>query len=148
VSAIGTPTLPEGTAVTLTAPSPSPTTARSPLAARAAAGLLVLLATTSTFGLVMFGFVWSDEPFGAGLVFTAFMLATAVTAVAAVPSLLRGEVLGWALTFGWGCCYTYWSVYKVFGEREFESTGFLLAGCGVVALLASRPARVHAGIAR
>ena len=132
--------------MTLTAPPPS--SVRSPLAARAAAALLVLLATTSTFGLVMFGFVWSDEPFGAGLVFTAFMLATALTAVAAVPSLLRGEILGWAVTFGWACCYTYWSVYKVFGEREFESAGFLLAGCGVVALLTTRTARVHAGIAR
>ena len=133
--------------MTVTAP-PSAPPVRSPLAARAAAALLVLLATSSTLGLVMFGFVWNDEPFGAGLVFAAFMLATAVTAVAAVPSLLRGEVLGWAVTFGWGCCYTYWSVYKVFGEREFESAGFLLAGCGVVALLATRSARIHAGIAR
>ena len=134
--------------MTLTAPPSAPPSVRSPLAVRAGAALLVLLATSSTLGLVMHGIVWSDEPFGAGLVFTAFMLATAVTAVAAVPSLLRGEILGWAVTFGWGCCYTYWSVYKVFGEREFESTGFLLAGCGVVALLASRAARVHAGIAR
>ena len=132
----------------LTAPPGPPGTVRSPLTVRAAAALLVLLATASTFGTVMFGFVWDDEPFGAGLVFVAFMLATAVTAIAAVPSLLRGEALGWAVNFGWACCYTYWSVYKVFGEREFESTGFLLAGCGVVALLASRTARVHAGIAR
>ena len=134
--------------MTPTAPPAAPSSVRSPLAVRAGAALLVLLATSSTLGLVMFGFVWNDEPFGAGLVFAAFMLATAVTAVAAVPSLLRGELLGWAVTFGWGCCYTYWSVYKVFGEREFESTGFLLAGCGVVALLATRAARVHAGIAR
>jgi hypothetical protein len=134
--------------VTLTAPPSAPSSVRSPLAARAAAALLVLLAASSTFGLVMFGFVWNDEPFSAGLVFVAFMLATAVTAIAAVPSLLRGEALGWAVTFGWACCYTYWSVYKVFGEREFESTGFLLAGCGIVALLATRSARVHAGIAR
>ena len=134
--------------MTLTAPPSAPSSVRSPLAVRAGAALLILLAASSTAGLVLFSSVWSDEPFGAGLVFTAFMLATAVTAIAAVPSLLRGEVLGWALAFGWGCCYTYWSVYKVFGEREFESAGFLLAGCGVVALLATRAARVHAGIAR
>ena len=134
--------------MTATAPPSTPSSLGSPPVVRAAAALLVLLASTSTLGLVLFGFVWEDEPFGAGLVFVAFMLATAVTAVAAVPSLLRGEALGWAVTLGWGCCYTYWSVYKVFGERELESTGFLLAGCGVVALLATRTARVHAGIAR
>jgi Cys-tRNA synthase (O-phospho-L-seryl-tRNA:Cys-tRNA synthase) len=39
-------------------------------------------------------------------------------------------------------------VYKVFSEQEFESLGFLAAGAGVVALLASRPARVHAGVTR
>lgn len=132
--------------MTLTAPSPTRTSA--PLAVRAAAGLLALLATTSTAGLLMFGFVWSDDPFGAGLVFTAFMLVTAVTALAALPALLRGEALGWATTALWATCYTYWSVYKVFGEREFESAGFLAAGCGVVALLASRPARSFAGISR
>jgi hypothetical protein len=121
---------------------------RSPLAVRAAAGLVVLLATASTAGLLLFGVVWSDDPLGPGVVFTAFMLATAVTAVAAVPSLLRGSLIGWAVTGLWGCCYTYWSVYKVFGEQEFESAGFLAAGCGVVALLATRSAREHAGTAR
>ena len=121
---------------------------RSPLAVRAAAGLVVLLAAVSTAGLLLFSVVWSDDPLGPGVVFTAFMLATAVTAVAAVPSLLRGTVTGWAVTGVWGCCYTYWSVYKVFGEQEFESAGFLAAGCGVVALLATRSAREHAGTAR
>lgn len=130
--------------MTLTAPAAT----RSPLAVRAGAALLVLTAAASTVGLVMFGLVWADDPLGPGAVFTAFMLATAVTALAAVPSLLRGSALGWALTLGWGCCYTYWSVYKVFGEGEYESAGFLAAGAGVVALLASRAAREHAGTAR
>ncbi len=130
--------------MTLTAPP----AVRSPLAVRVGAGLLVLLAAASAFGVVMFGFVWNDDPLGAGVVFASFMIATAATAVAAVPSLLRGSALGWALTLGWGSCYTYWSVYKVFSEQEFESLGFLAAGAGVVALLASRPARVHAGVTR
>ena len=126
----------------------TPARVRTPLAVRAAAGLVLVLAAVSTFGLVMFGVVWNEDPLGPGAVFAAFMIATAATAVAAVPSLLRGTVTGWAVTGVWGCCYTYWSVYKVFGEQEFESLGFLAAGCGVVALLATRSARVHAGIAR
>ena len=131
----------------MTVTPPAPTTTRSPLAVRAGAALLALTAVASTFGVVMFGVVWADDPLGAGAVFSAFMLATAVSALAAIPSLLRGSALGWALTFGWGCCYPYWSVYKVFGEEEFESLGFLAAGAGIVALLATRAARRHAGIA-
>lgn len=133
--------------MTVTAPAPS-SVVRAPLTVRAGAALLALTAAASTTGLLLFSFVWSDEPFGAGVVFVAFMLATAATALAALPSLLRGSALGWALAFGWGCCYTYWSVYKVFGEGEFESLGFLAAGAGVVALLATPAARAHAGIAR
>jgi hypothetical protein len=132
--------------VTVTAPAPAST--RSPLAVRAGAALLVLLAAASTLGVVMFGFVLADDPLGAATVFAAFMIVTAMTAVAAVPRLLRGELLGWALTFGWAICYTYWSVYKVFAEEEFESAGFLAAGIGLVALLGRRSARAHAGITR
>ena len=135
--------------MTVTAPPPAaPAAVRSPLAVRLGAALLVLTALASTAGLLVFSFVWSDDPVGADAVFTAFMLATAVTALVAVPALLRGSALGWALTFGWGCCYTYWSVYKVFGEREFESFGFLAAGAGIAALLGARAARAHAGIDR
>ena len=126
----------------------TPARVHTPLAVRTAAGLVLVLTAVSTFGLVMFGVVWNEDPLGPGAVFAAFMIATAATAVAAVPSLLRGTVTGWAVTGVWGCCYTYWSVYKVFGEQEFESLGFLAAGCGVVALLATRSARVHAGIVR
>jgi hypothetical protein len=126
----------------------APRSTRSPLAVRAGAALLALTAAASTIGLLLFGVVWADDPLGPGAVFTAFMLVTAVTAVAAIPALLRGSALGWALTFGWACCYTYWSVYKVFGEEEFESFGFLAAGTGIVALLATRAARAHVGIVR
>jgi hypothetical protein len=132
--------------MTVTAPPRS--TVRIPLAVRAGAVLLGLLLAVSTLGLILHGIVWSEEPFGPGLVFAAFMLATAATAAAAIPSLLHGTALGWALTFGWACCYTYWSVYKVFGEQEWVSLSFLSAGVGVVALLATRTARTHAGIAR
>ena len=132
----------------MTVTAPPRNTVRVPMAVRAGAVLLGLLLAVSTVGLVLHGIVWSDEPFGAGLVFAAFMLATAATAAAAIPSLLRGSALGWALTFGWACCYTYWSVYKVFGEQEWVSLTFLGAGAVVVTLLASRAARTHAGIAR
>jgi hypothetical protein len=121
---------------------------RSPVTVRAGAALLVLLAAASTFGLVMFSFVWGDHGLGVGAVFSVVAVAAAITAVAAVPSLLRGDPLGWAVTFVWSCCYTYWSVYKVFAEGEFESTAFLVAGIVVVALLSTRAARAHAGIAR
>jgi hypothetical protein len=130
--------------VTITAPAPA--TTRSPLSVRAGAALLVLLAAASTFGVVMFGFVWADDPLGAGTVFVAFAIAAAVTAVASVPRLLRGDRLAWSICLLWGCSYTYWSVYKVFAEEEFESVGFLAAGTGVVCLLLTRSAREHVGV--
>ena len=127
---------------------PSRSAVRSPLVVRAAAGLLVLLAAVSTFGLVMFSFVWGDHGVGVGVVFAVVAVAAAVTAVAAVPSLLRGDRAGWAVTFVWSCCYTYWSFYKVFAEEEFESALFLAVAVGLVALLSTRAARAYAGITR
>jgi FtsH-binding integral membrane protein len=132
----------------VTVSAPPSAAVRSPWPVRSAAALLVLLALASTVGVVLFGVIWNDDPIGSGAVFAAFMIATAVTAIAAVPALLRGEATGWAITLLWGCCYAYWSVYKVFAEEEFESLGFLVAAVGVVALLCSRAARTHAGISR
>lgn len=132
----------------MTVSSPPAAAVRSPWLVRTAAVLLVILAAASTSGVVLFSLIWNDDPIGSGAVFAAFMIATAVTAVAAVPALLRGEATGWALTLLWACCYTYWSVYKVFAEAEFESAGFLGVGAAVVALLSSRSARTHAGISR
>ena len=126
----------------------TPTRTRSPLAVRAAALLLVPLVLVSTTGLVLFTFVWGDGPLGAGAVFAAFVLATTASAVAALPGLVRGRLEAWAVVTLWACCYTYWSVYKVFGEREYESAGFLVTGVAIVALLASRSARAHAGVGR
>ncbi|MGA8258202.1 MAG: hypothetical protein WB767_16660 [Nocardioides sp.] len=118
--------------------------ASSPRIVRSAAALLALTALVSTFGTVMFGFVWGDNEIGSGLVFTAFAIATAVTAVAALPSLLRGSSLAWAVTLGWTCSFAYWSVYKAFVEEEVVS-GVLLAAALVVAFLLTRPAaRAHA----
>lgn len=134
--------------MTVTAPSALASSARSPLTVRAGAALLALTALASTVGVVMFGLVWSDDPLGASTVFVAFMIATAVSALAAIPSLLRGSALGWGIALGWGSCYTYWTVYKVFAEEEFESVGFLAAGIGVIALLASRSARAYARVTR
>ena len=123
-------------------------TARPPLAVRAAAALLVPLFLVSTTGLVLFTVVWGEGPVGAGAVFAAFVLATTASAVAALPGLLRGRLEAWAVVTVWSCCYTYWSVYKVFGEREYESAGFLAAGIALVALLTSRSARAHARASR
>ena len=122
--------------------------ARPPLAVRAAALLLVPLALVSTTGLVLFTTVWGEGPIGAGAVFAAFVLATTASAVAALPGLLRGRLEAWAVITTWSCCYTYWSVYKVFGEREYESAGLLATGVVLVALLTSRGARTYAGAAR
>ncbi len=122
--------------------------ARPPLAVRAAAALLVPLALVSTAGLVLFTFIRGTGPVGPGAVFAAFALATTASAVAALPGLLRGRLESWALVTVWSCCYTYWSVYKVFGEREHESVGFLATGIALVVLLTSRSARAHAGATR
>ena len=128
--------------------SSSPSPARPPVAVRAAALLLVPLALVSTTGLVLFTVVWGEGPVGAGAVFAAFVLATTASAVAALPGLMRGRLEAWAVVTVWSCCYTYWSVYKVFGEREYESAGLLAAGIALVALLTSRSARAHAGATR
>jgi hypothetical protein len=114
---------------------------RAPLTVRAACVLLALLVTASTFGLVMFGFVWTDDPFGPGLVFAAVTLAAAATAVASIPSLLRGDRTGWLVVLGWTIAYDYWSVYKVFGLPEYESFPFLVAGLALLALLAAPATR-------
>jgi hypothetical protein len=127
---------------------PTPSPVRPPLAVRAAALLLVPLVLVSTAGLVLFTFVWGEGPLGAGAVFAAFVLATTASAVAALPGMLRGRLEAWAVVTLWSCCYSYWSVYKVFGEREYESAGFLATGIAVVALLTSRSARTYAGAGR
>jgi hypothetical protein len=127
--------------VTISPSSASPTRRRMPLTTKVACGLLVPLAALSAFGAVMFGVVWDDDGLGSGLVFTAVHLALAVTAVAAVPSLLRAERIGWLLTTGWSFAFSYWSVYKVFAEEEFESTPFLVVGLVVLGLLLAPPTR-------
>ena len=119
----------------------SRTDVRLPLTLRVASGLLVLLVAASMFGLVMFGFVWTDDAFGPGAVFAAVSLAAAVTALVAVPSLLRGDRTAWLVVLGWTVAYDYWTVYKVFGLPEFESTPFLVTGLVVLALLAAPATR-------
>jgi hypothetical protein len=114
---------------------------RAPLTVRAAAVLFALLVTASTFGLVMFTVVWTDDPVGPGLVFAAVALAAAVTAVAAIPALLRGDRTGWLVVLGWTVAYDYWTVYKVFGLPEYESWPFLVAGLALLALLAAPATR-------
>lgn len=132
--------------MTLTSSTGAPSSVRAPLPVRFAAGLLVLLAAVSSFGVVMFSFFWGDSGLGAGAVFAAVALTAAVTAVAAVPSLLRGQPAGWAVTTGWATAYTYWSVYKVFAEGEFQSAGFLVAAIVLLTLLLTPRARSHAGV--
>ena len=129
------------TAVRRSATSPAPPAPRTPVALRVAAVLLLLLMTVSTLGLVLFGVVWSDDPVGPGLVFAAVVLAATGTALAALPGVLRGDRTRWLVVVGWVVAYDYWSVYKVFGEQEFESWGFLVTGLVVAALLASPDVR-------
>ncbi len=137
-----------GTPVTTTHVDSTASTLRPPLPVRAAALVLVPLALVSTAGLILFTFVRVEGPVGPGAVFAAFVLATTASALAALPGLLRGRLEAWAVVTTWSCCYTYWSVYKVFGEREYESVGFLAAGVVLIALLTSRGARAFAGAAR
>jgi hypothetical protein len=110
---------------------------------RAAAVLTTLLIAASMVGLVMFGFVWNDDPISSGLVFEAVALAAAATAVAALPSLLRGDRLAWLVGVGWLVTYDYWTVYKVFAEPEPESWPFLTVGLAALALLLTPSARAH-----
>ena len=114
---------------------------RAPLTARAAAVLLALLVTASTFGLVMFTLVWTDDPVGLGLVFSAVTLAAAATALASIPALLRGDRTGWLVVLAWTISFDYWTVYKVFGLPEYESWPFLVAGLALLALLAAPATR-------
>lgn len=126
-----------------TAPSAGPAADehRTPVVLKVATVLTVLLMAVSTLGLVLFGVVWSDDPIGPGLVFAAVVLAGIGTALAAMPGMLRGDRTRWLVVVGWVVAYDYWSVYKVFGEEEFESTGFLVTGLVIAALLASPAAR-------
>ena len=134
------------TVPTQATPSPAaPTRRRAPIGLRVAAALLVLLMTVSTAGLVLFGFVWNDDPVGPGLVFAAVVVAGMATALAALPGMLRGDSTRWLVVVGWVVAYDYWSVYKVFGEQEFESAGFLVTGLVIAALLTGPAARRHVG---
>jgi len=103
----------------------------------AAAALLTLLAVASSTGVILFSVVWTDDALTSGLVFAAMFLATAATALAAIPGLLRGRRTAWLVAVGWTVAYTYWSVYKVFAESEYESAGFLVAALLLLALLAA-----------
>ena len=114
---------------------------RAPLTVRAAVALFALLVTASTFGLVMFTVVWTDDAFGPGLVFAAVALAAAATAVASIPALLRGDRTGWLVVLGWTVTFDYWTVYKIFGLPEYESWPFLVVGLTVLALLAAPATR-------
>jgi hypothetical protein len=127
--------------VTATAPA----TRRAPAAVRAAAALLVLLVLVSSAGNIYFSFVFPTQVFTPLLVFTAIFLATAATALAAVPGLLRGDRTAWLIALGWTVAYDYWSVYKVFVGPEYESAGFLVAGLLLLALLSLPATRRHAG---
>lgn len=91
-------------------------------------------------------FVSPRASLGIGVVFTAFAVATTASAVAAVPALLRGRLVGWAVAVLWLSCFVYWSVYKVFAQAESESVGFLAVAVGTLALLATRSARSFAGV--
>ncbi len=85
---------------------------------------------------------------GIGVVFTALALATTASAVAAVPALLRGRMVGWAATVLWLSCYTYWSVYRVFAEAESEAVAFLVVAVGILGWLSAPSVRSFAGVHR
>ncbi len=108
-----------------------------------AACLLTLLALVHSIGLVVFAVIVPDEVLHPGLVFAAVAFAAAVTAVAAIPGLLRGRRTAWLVTLGWTVTLSYWGVYKVFVEREYESIGFLVVSLLIVALLLTPAARRH-----
>lgn len=116
---------------------------KTPIPLTAGAVLLVLLTLASSTGVLLFAFVWTDQVLTPGLVFAAVALATALTALAAVPRLLHGDRTAWLVALGWAIAFSYWSVYKVFGESEYESIGFLVAGLLIVALLAAPATRRH-----
>lgn len=109
---------------------------RAGVATWAAAVLLLLLVGAHVAGGVMFGFVWTDDPVGPGLVFLATVVVVGLTALAAVPGLLRGDRTAWAVAAAWAFAYEYWTVYKVFGELEWISLPHLVAGAALLALLA------------
>ncbi len=116
---------------------------KTPIPVIAGAVLLVLLTLASSTGVLLFAFVWTDQILAPGLMFAAVALAAALTALAAVPRLLRGDHNAWLVAFSWASAFSYWSVYKVFGEAEYESTGFLVAGLLIIALLTTPATQRH-----
>lgn len=134
-------TVPTGPPTSATTVRPS---RRAGVAAWAAAALLALLVAANLVGVVMFGLVWADDPVGPGLVFLMVVVVTGLTALAAVPGLLRGDRTAWAVATVWAVAYEYWTVYKVFGELEWISLPHLAVGAALLGLLALpsvRPAR-------
>lgn len=123
-------------------------TRRAPGAVRAAAVLLPLLALASSAGVVMFTLFLIADPMTPVLVFTAMFLATAVTAIAAVPGLLRGDRTAWVVAVAWSAAYSYWSVYKVFTYPEFEAAPLLAAGLLLLGLLCLPATRRHVSWSR
>lgn len=135
--------------VTRTTPAAPPATGtparRGRAAARAAVVLLVLLVVANIAGVVMFGLVWPEDPVGPGLVYLAMVVVTGLTALAAAPSLLRGERTGWSIVTAWAVAYEYWTVYKVFGMPEWISLPHLVVCTVLLGLLALPSVRPVAG---
>lgn len=132
--------------MTDTTTTPTARNRRAPLTTRAAAVLLVLLALLHGAGVAFFTLVASPDPFGPVLGFTAVALAAAVTALAAVPGLLRGSHPAWVVALCWAGAFAYWTAYKIPVEDEPEGLVFLAVDLLLLGLLLAPATRRHTAV--
>lgn len=106
--------------------------------------MLALLALAHAAGVIYFTLVVPDDPVGPGLLFGAVAVAGAVTALAAVPGLLRHSLVAWIIALCWIVAVGFWGVYKIAYEDETE--GLIAQGLGyilITLLILSRPAELR-----
>lgn len=111
---------------------------------RASAALLALLTLAHAAAVIYFVLIVPDDPLGPGLLFGAVAVAGAVTALAAVPGLLRHSLVAWIIAICWIVAITFWGVYKIAYENEIEgliaqALGYLL----IALLIGSRPVQLR-----
>ncbi|HVL85898.1 MAG TPA: hypothetical protein VM367_16645 [Pseudonocardia sp.] len=116
---------------------------RAPLTIRVAATLLALLALWHGAGVTFFTLVATADPFGPVLGFTAVAVAGAVTALAAVPGLLRGNRAAWLVALCWAIAFGYWTAYKIPVEDEPEGLVLLAVDLLLLGMLLAPTTRRH-----
>jgi hypothetical protein len=127
---------------TLTAPAPA--AVRSPWTVRVLAGVVLLLATVTSYGAVYFSFVYEDPDPGIGSwLFVVAFLSINVAAAASAVGLARGRRWAWTTLLAYGVVGILWCIAKLVFWSETESLVFGVANLAGLALLYAPPTRRH-----